>query len=60
MKSPKMKNSDIKYQKRSGTASGDNYGVGEAPKVGMMRSSYVSGLGKTPKQKISKPPRGMK
>lgn len=61
MKRPKMKISDVGYQKeRARTASGTNYGIGEAPKVGTMRSSYVSGVGKISKKSISKPPRGIK
>jgi hypothetical protein len=59
MKSSKVKDSDTKYQGRSGVASGSNYGIGEAPKVGTLRSSYMSQIPKTTK-KISKPPRSVR
>lgn len=62
MKSSSVKNSDIAYTSRNSgrkpLGSGSSYGIGQPPKVGKLRSSYMV-AGKLPKIQ-KKPPKSIK
>lgn len=46
--------SNIKYNDRDRVAAGNRYGVGEGPKVGKLRASYLTQ--DVPKSKLKMPP----
>lgn len=48
------------YQRSRFVAAGDNYGIGEPPKVGKLRSSYTQPIIPMKKKVVSKPPRSIK
>lgn len=52
----KVKTESPKYEGRNDYCSGDNYGIGEASKVGKLRSSYMQQGVPQKKKKFFKPP----
>lgn len=49
--------SKVKYENRDCVEAGDTYGIGQPPKVGKMRSSFMDAVPQKSKKTVGKPPR---